>query len=92
LGWDVDRNFGPDTRQYIKGFLRGKISGDMEEVIFAETENDAYKFVAIILGDSSVEKHRTFNKSLPNSCERMIPLPACLSGKGFIKDNNKLPL
>jgi hypothetical protein len=53
---DADRNLDPDTRQYVKGFLRGKISGDMEEVIFAETENDSYKFVAVILSESSVAK------------------------------------
>ena len=53
---DADRNLDPDTRQYIKGFLRGEISGDMEEVIFAETENDSYKFVAVILSESSVAK------------------------------------
>jgi hypothetical protein len=53
---DADRNLDPDTRQYVKGFLRGKISGDMEEVIFAETENDSYKFIAIILSESSVVK------------------------------------
>jgi hypothetical protein len=64
----------------------------MEEIIFAEIEIDSYKFVAVILSGSSFAKHRTFNKSLPNSCERMIPLPACLSGTRFIKDNNKLPL
>jgi hypothetical protein len=28
----------------------------MEEVIFAETENDSYKFVAVILSESSVAK------------------------------------
>ncbi|MCW8961601.1 MAG: hypothetical protein OQK29_08555 [Ignavibacteriaceae bacterium] len=53
---DADRNLDPNTRQYVKGFLRGKISGDMEEVIFAETENDSYKFVAVILSESSVAK------------------------------------
>ena len=53
---DADRNLDPDTRQYVKGFLRGKISGDMEEVIFAETENDSYKFVAVILSEGSVAK------------------------------------
>jgi hypothetical protein len=53
---DADRNLDPDTRQYVKAFLRGKISGDMEEVIFAETENDSYKFVAVILSESSVAK------------------------------------
>ena len=53
---DADRNLDPDTRQYVKGFLRGKISGDMEEVIFAETENDSYKFVGVILSESSVAK------------------------------------
>jgi len=53
---DADRNLDPNTRQYFKGFLRGKISGDMEEVIFAETENDSYKFVAVILSESSVAK------------------------------------
>jgi hypothetical protein len=51
---DADRNLDPDTQQYVKGFLRGKISGDMEEVIFAETENDSYKFVGVILSESSV--------------------------------------
>jgi hypothetical protein len=53
---DADRNLDPDTRQYVKGFLRGKTSGDMEEVIFAETEDDSYKFVAVILSESSVAK------------------------------------
>jgi hypothetical protein len=53
---DADRNLDPDTRQYVKGFIRGKISGDMEEVIFAETENDSYKFVAVILSEGSVAK------------------------------------
>ncbi len=53
---DADRNLDPDTRQFVKGFLRGKISGDMEEVIFAETENDSYKFVAVILSESSIAK------------------------------------
>ncbi|MFC2119589.1 sugar-binding protein [Bacteroidota bacterium] len=53
---DADRNLDPDTRQYVKGFLRGKISGDMEEVLFAETENDSYKFVAVILSESSLAK------------------------------------
>jgi len=53
---DADRNLDPDTRQYVKGFLRGKISGDMEEIIFAETGNDSYKFVAVILSESSVAK------------------------------------
>ncbi|MDH3267481.1 MAG: hypothetical protein OEM46_01380 [Ignavibacteria bacterium] len=53
---DADRNLDPNTRQYVKGFLRGKISGDMEEVIFAETENDSYKFVAVILSESCVAK------------------------------------
>jgi hypothetical protein len=53
---DADRNLDPNTRQYVKGFLRGEISGDMEEVIFAETENDSYKFVAVILSESSVAK------------------------------------
>jgi len=53
---DADRNLDPDTRQYVKGFLRGKISGDLEEVIFAEIENDSYKFVAVILSESSVAK------------------------------------
>jgi hypothetical protein len=53
---DADRNLDPDTRQYVKGFLRGKISGDMEEVIFAETENNSYKFVAVILSEGSVAK------------------------------------
>jgi len=53
---DADRNLDPDTRQYVKGFLRGKISGDLEEVIFAETENDSYKFVAVILSETSVAK------------------------------------
>ena len=53
---DADRNLDPDTQQYVKGFLRGKISGDLEEVIFAETENDSYKFVAVILSESSVAK------------------------------------
>jgi hypothetical protein len=53
---DADRNLDPDTRQYVKGFLRGKVSGDMEEVIFAETENDSYKFVAVILSESSIAK------------------------------------
>ena len=53
---DADRNLDPDTRQYVKGFLRGKISGDMEEVIFAETENDSYKFVAVVLSESSLAK------------------------------------
>ena len=53
---DADRNLDPDTRQYVKGFLRGKISGDLEEVIFAETENDSYKFVALILSETSVAK------------------------------------
>ena len=28
----------------------------MEEVIFAETENDSYKFVAVILSESSLAK------------------------------------
>jgi hypothetical protein len=53
---DADRNLDPDTRQYVKGFLRGNISGDMEEVIFAETENDSYKFIAVILSESSIAK------------------------------------
>lgn len=53
---DADRNLDPDTRQYVKGFLKGSISGDMEEVIFAETENDSYKFVAVILSESSIAK------------------------------------
>jgi len=53
---DADRNLDPDTRQYVKGFLRGKISGDMEEVIFAETENNSYKFIAVILSESSIAK------------------------------------
>ena len=53
---DADRNLDPDTRQYVKGFLRGKISGDLEEVIFAETENNSSKFVCVILSESSVAK------------------------------------
>ncbi len=53
---DADRNLDPDTRQYVKGFLRGKISGDIEEMIFAETENNSSKFVAVILSESSPAK------------------------------------
>ena len=53
---DADRNLDPDTRQYVKGFLRGKISGDIEEVIFAETDNNSHKFVAVILTESSPAK------------------------------------
>ena len=53
---DADRNLDPNTRQYVKGFLRGKISGDIEEMIFAETENNSSKFVAVILSESSPAK------------------------------------
>ena len=53
---DADRNLDPNTRQYVKGFLRGKVSGDLEEIIFAETENDSYKFVAVIISENSVAK------------------------------------
>lgn len=53
---DADRNLDPNTRQYVKGFLKGNISGDLEEIIFAETENDSYKFVAVILSESSPAK------------------------------------
>jgi len=51
---DADRNLDPDTRQYVKGYLRGKISGDLEEVIFAEIENNSWKFVATIFSENSV--------------------------------------
>ena len=53
---DADRNLDPDTRQYVKGFLRGKMSGDIEEVIFAETENNSGKFVSVILSENSPRK------------------------------------
>jgi hypothetical protein len=51
---DADRNLDPDTRQYVKGYLRGKISGDLEEVIFAEIEKDSWKFVGTILSENSL--------------------------------------
>lgn len=53
---DADRNLDPDTRQYVKGFLRGKMSGDIEEVFFAETENNSGKFVCVILSEGSPAK------------------------------------
>jgi hypothetical protein len=51
---DADRNMDPDTRQYVKGYLRGKLSGDLEEIIFAEIENNSWKFVATILSKNSI--------------------------------------
>lgn len=55
---DADRNLDPDTRQYVKAFLHGKMSGDLEEVFFAETEKNSSKFVGVISSENSIAKQK----------------------------------
>jgi hypothetical protein len=49
---DADRNLDPESRQFVKAFARNKVSGDLEELIFVEIDNNSSKFAALIISES----------------------------------------
>ncbi len=53
---DADRNLDPQSRQFVKAFVRNRVSGDLEELIFVEVDNNSSKFAALIFSESSVTK------------------------------------
>ena len=53
---DADRNLDPETQQFIKAFVRGKYSNDIEELVFVELTDNSSKFTAFVMSETSPVK------------------------------------